>query len=286
MPGKGFLPESHAIIAFLADGSRLIPTDPFERARMWQWMCFEQYNLEPNIATLRFWMKLGKTRAELGEKLVEKKKNGYAALDVLEETLRDREYLVAGHYSLADIALYAYTHVAHEGGFDLAPYPTIRAWCERVERQPDWAPITRESERRLYAGLRSAALSRRSCGALPGRRARALLPAADKSGRCARFDDGLRDEVEHLAGGAHERGARRDVMEQRRARQEQRAALAQLERRHRRHGSGSVAVRHHQAARPQAIERADERVLADRVVDDVDAAILRRCFRLPDPIFA
>ena len=142
VPGKGFLPESHAIIAFLAEGSRLIPTDPFERARMWQWMCFEQYNLEPNIATLRFWMKLGKTRAELGEKLVEKKKNGYAALDVLEETLHDREYLSAGQYSLADIALYAYTHVAHEGGFDLAPYPAIRAWCERVERQPNWAPIT------------------------------------------------------------------------------------------------------------------------------------------------
>ncbi|MGH8239962.1 MAG: glutathione S-transferase family protein [Steroidobacteraceae bacterium] len=142
VPGKGFLPESHAIIAFLAEGSRLIPTDSFERARMWQWLCFEQYNLEPNIATLRFWMKLGRTRAELGEKLVEKKKNGYAALDVLEETLHDREYLSAGQYSLADIALYAYTHVAHEGGFDLAPYPAIRAWCERVERQPDWAPIT------------------------------------------------------------------------------------------------------------------------------------------------
>jgi glutathione S-transferase len=142
IPGKGFLPESHAIIAYLAEGTRLIPADPFERARMWQWMCFEQYNLEPNIATLRFWLKLGRTRAELGDKLVEKKKNGYAALDVLEESLRDREYLAAGQYSLADIALYAYTHVAHEGGFDLAPYPAIRAWCERVEQQPGWAPIT------------------------------------------------------------------------------------------------------------------------------------------------
>jgi glutathione S-transferase len=142
IPGKGFLSESHAIVAFLAEGTRLIPADPFERARMWQWMCFEQYNLEPNIATLRFWLKLGRTRAELGEKLVEKKKNGYAALDVLEESLRDREYLAAGHYSLADIALYAYTHVAHEGGFDLAPYPAIRAWCVRVEQQPGWAPIT------------------------------------------------------------------------------------------------------------------------------------------------
>ena len=142
VPGKGFLPESHAIIAYLADGTRLIPADQFERARMWQWMCFEQYNLEPNIGTLRFWLKLGRTRAELGEKLVEKKKNGYAALDVLEESLRDREYLAAAYYSLADISLYAYTHVAHEGGFDLAPYPAIRAWCARVERQPQWAPIT------------------------------------------------------------------------------------------------------------------------------------------------
>ena len=142
IPGKGFLPESHAIIAYLAEGTRLIPADPFERARMWQWMCFEQYNLEPNIGTLRFWLKLGRTRADLGEKLVEKKKNGYAALDVLEESLRDCEYLAAGQYSLADISLYAYTHVAHEGGFDLAPYPAIRAWCERVEKQPAWSPIT------------------------------------------------------------------------------------------------------------------------------------------------
>ncbi|HKU17389.1 MAG TPA: glutathione S-transferase family protein [Steroidobacteraceae bacterium] len=142
VPGKGFLPESHAIVAYLAEGTRLIPTDRFGRACMWQWMCFEQYNLEPNIGTLRFWLKLGRTRAELGEKLVEKKKNGYAALDVLEESLRGREYLAAGHYSLADISLYAYTHVAHEGGFDLAPYPAIRAWCARVESQPQWAPIT------------------------------------------------------------------------------------------------------------------------------------------------
>ena len=143
VPGKGFLPESHAIISFLADGSDLIPHDAFERARMWQWMCFEQYNLEPSIGTARFWIsQLGKTRAELGEKLIEKKKSGYAALDVLEEGLRGRKYLVGDRYSLADIALFAYTHVAHEGGFDLAPYPNIRGWCDRVASQPDWAPIT------------------------------------------------------------------------------------------------------------------------------------------------
>lgn len=143
VPGKGYLAESHAIIDHLAAGSALIPEDAFERARMWQWMCFEQYNLEPNIATVRFWTKyLGKTRTELGDKLVEKKKSGYAALDVLEAGLRGRRYLVADRYCLADIALYAYTHVAHEGGFDLAPYPSIRAWCDRVASQPGWKPIT------------------------------------------------------------------------------------------------------------------------------------------------
>jgi len=140
---RSYLSESHAIIAFLAEGSQLIPTDAFERARMWQWMCFEQYNLEPNIGTARLWVSLlHKTRAELGDKLIEKKKSGYAALDILEAGLQGREYLVGNRYSLADISLYAYTHVAHEGGFDLAPYPNVRAWCERIAAQPGWAPIT------------------------------------------------------------------------------------------------------------------------------------------------
>lgn len=143
VPGKGFLAESHAIISFLAEGSALIPSDAFERGQMWQWMCFEQYNLEPSIGSARFWITLlGKTRTELGEKLIEKKKGGYAALDVLEEGLRGRKYLVGDRYSLADISLYAYTHVAHEGGFDLAPYPNIRGWCDRVASQPRWEPIT------------------------------------------------------------------------------------------------------------------------------------------------
>ena len=143
VPGRGFLPESHAIIWFLAEGSALVPADAFERARMWHWMCFEQYNLEPNIGTVRFWISLlKKTRAELGEGLIEKKKHGYAALDVLEVGLRGRDFLVGNAYSLADIALFAYTHVAHEGGFDLGSYPNIRAWCDRVKAQPKWAPIT------------------------------------------------------------------------------------------------------------------------------------------------
>jgi len=143
IPGQGFLAESHAIVWFLAEGSRLVPADRLERARMWQWMCFEQYNLEPNIGTVRFWLgSLHKSEAELGEKLVEKRRNGYAALDVLEQGLKGRDFLAGGQYSLADIALYAYTHVAPEGGFSLDRYPGIRAWCARVEAQPGHVPIT------------------------------------------------------------------------------------------------------------------------------------------------
>jgi len=143
VPGRGFLAESHAIISFLAEGSRLVPADAFERARMWQWMCFEQYSLEPNVGSARFWLRsLKKTDEELGQKLIDARRNGFAALDVLELGLRDAQFLAGGRYSLADIALYAYTHVAPEGGFSLEKYPAIRAWCARIEAQPGHVPIT------------------------------------------------------------------------------------------------------------------------------------------------
>jgi glutathione S-transferase len=143
IPGQGFLSESHAIISYLAEASPLVPEDRLDRARLWQWLCFEQYNLEPNIGTARFWIaSLGKSEAELGEKLVEKRRNGRAALAVLEQGLVGRDFLVDGRYSLADIALYAYTHVAPEGGFSLDDYPAIRAWCARVAAQPGHVPIT------------------------------------------------------------------------------------------------------------------------------------------------
>jgi len=143
IPGKGYLWESHAIISYLADGSALIPTDALDRARMWQWLCFEQYNLEPNVATVRFWLhSLHKTEAELGEKLTDKRRLGFAALDVLEQGLTGRDYLVANRYTLADIALYAYTHVAEEGGFPLERYPAIRGWCARIAARPGYRPIT------------------------------------------------------------------------------------------------------------------------------------------------
>jgi glutathione S-transferase len=143
IPGRGYLGESHAIISYLAEGTSLVPADRLDRARMWQWMCFEQYNLEPNIGTARFWIaSLGKSEAELGDKLEDKRRNGHAALQVLERGLGEREFLVGDRYSLADVALYAYTHVAPEGGFALEDYPAIRAWCARVAAQPGHVPIT------------------------------------------------------------------------------------------------------------------------------------------------
>jgi glutathione S-transferase len=143
--GRGYLSESHAIIGFLAEGSALVPADRLDRARMWQWLCFEQYNLEPNVATARFWLhSLHKTEAELGEKLTEKRRLGFAALDVLEQGLAGRQFLVADQFTLADIGLYAYTHVAEEGGFPLEAYPSIRAWCARIAARPRHRPITSE----------------------------------------------------------------------------------------------------------------------------------------------
>ncbi len=143
IPGKGYLWESHAIISYLADCSALVPSDPLHRARMWQWLCFEQYNLEPNVATVRFWLhSLHKTEQELGEKLTDKRRLGFAALDVLEQGLAGQRYLVADQCSLADIGLYAYTHVAEEGGFPLDRYPAIRDWCARIAARPHHQPIT------------------------------------------------------------------------------------------------------------------------------------------------
>lgn len=141
--GQGFLSESHAIISFLAHGSHLIPDDRWQRAQMWQWLSFEQYNLEPNVATVRFWLHcLHKSEAELGERLLEKRTKGHEALSVLEQGLVQKRFLVAERFSLADIALYAYTHVAEEGGFPLQGYPRIREWMARIASLPGHAPIT------------------------------------------------------------------------------------------------------------------------------------------------
>jgi len=132
--------ESDAIIWYLAEGTQYAPLDPWGRAKALQWMFFEQYSHEPNIAVARFWLHvLGAPPSE--EALAEKQRLGYLALEALESGLEGKEFLVADRYSVADIALYAYTHVADEGGFDLARYPAIRAWCGRVVAQPGHIPI-------------------------------------------------------------------------------------------------------------------------------------------------
>jgi glutathione S-transferase len=143
VPGRGPIAESHAIVAYLAEGSALIPSDPYERALMWQWMCFEQYQLEPGVATVRFWLKsLKKSPADFGERYTERFQRGADALAVLERELKGRNWLVGDKVTLADIALFAYTHVADEAGYRFADYPAISAWIARFKALPWYAPIT------------------------------------------------------------------------------------------------------------------------------------------------
>jgi glutathione S-transferase len=143
VPGRGYLAESHAILSFLAKGTSLIPDDPWDEAVMWQWMCFEQYNLEPALGTARFWLQSLKLSPEqLGDRLIDKQTAGRAALAVLERALSGRNFLVGESYSLADIALYAYTHVAPQAGVALDPYPAIQHWIRNIETERRWAPIT------------------------------------------------------------------------------------------------------------------------------------------------
>ena len=140
-----FLAESNAILSYLADGTPFLPADRLERARVFQWMFFEQYSHEPNIATVRFWLTHLGLNDERRAQLDHKRTPGYAALGVMEDHLGRREFFVGDRYSIADIALYAYTHVADEGGFDLARFPAVLGWLERVRRQPGYVPITQKN---------------------------------------------------------------------------------------------------------------------------------------------
>jgi glutathione S-transferase len=134
------LGESNAILCFFADGTRYLHEERFERAQVLQWLFFEQYSHEPNIAVLRFWAKYAAAEPAAAQ-VEEKLKGGYAALDAMERHLSTHEFLVGERYTIADIALYAYTHVAGEGRFDLSGYPHIHAWLERVLEQPGHVAI-------------------------------------------------------------------------------------------------------------------------------------------------
>ena len=137
-----FLAESNAILFYLSEGTEYLSADRLERAQVMQWLFFEQYSHEPNIATSRFWISYLDKTDELKEALEQKRKLGYAALDVMEQHLRSHTFFVEERYTIADIALYAYTHVAHEGGFALNGFPAIQAWLERVKAQPRHISIT------------------------------------------------------------------------------------------------------------------------------------------------
>jgi glutathione S-transferase len=133
-----YLPESNAILYYLAQGSDYWPEQVYAQAQVMQWLFFEQYSHEPNIATPRFWLKNKILEATPfnTELLAQKQRAGNQALAVMNEHLASRSFFVGEQYSIADIALYAYTHVASEGGFDLTHYPAVVAWLQRVCEQP------------------------------------------------------------------------------------------------------------------------------------------------------
>ena len=137
----GYLPESNAILAYLAEGSPLAPSGRLERARMLQWMFFEQYSHEPYIAVARFILYYLPPESPRRAELPRLHERGNQALAVMEEHLRREPFFAAGRYTVADIALYAYTHCAEVAGFDLGKYPAVRAWLGRVREQPRHVPM-------------------------------------------------------------------------------------------------------------------------------------------------
>jgi glutathione S-transferase len=138
---NGFiLAESNAILAYLAKGTKFLPEDRKAFGQIFQWMFFEQYSHEPFIATSRFWLQHKPDSPEKTALLTSKRDGGRAALKIMEDHLAKSDFFV-GDYSIADIALFAYTHVAHEGGFPLDEFPQIRAWIERVKAQRGFVPM-------------------------------------------------------------------------------------------------------------------------------------------------
>jgi len=144
--GDDYLPESNAACFYLVDGSDLIPQDRFDRAAMLRWMFWEQYSHEPNIATLRFWRRfVGEDRLSEVQRaqVAAKQRGGEAALAQLDQALARTPFLVGDRVTLADIVLYAYTHVADEGGFALSAYPSVTAWLDRIAALPRFIPMNR-----------------------------------------------------------------------------------------------------------------------------------------------
>ena len=142
--GERFIPESNAACYYVAEGSSLVPTDPFDHADMLRWMFWEQYNHEPNIATLRFWMGWlapdGLSDLQRAQ-MPGKRTAGNAALKLMDDHLKGRQWFVGNAMSLADICLFAYTHVAGDAEFDLTRYPAVGEWIRRIENDPRFVPM-------------------------------------------------------------------------------------------------------------------------------------------------
>ena len=137
----GALAESNAILWYFAEGTRFLPDDRFARAQVLQWLFFEQYDHEPAIAVLRFWLAYSGRPEQFADRVEERRAAGRRALDAMERRLAGADYLVGAGLTIADIALYAYTHVADEAGFDVSGYAGISRWLERVAAEPGHAPI-------------------------------------------------------------------------------------------------------------------------------------------------
>ena len=135
------LAESNAMLCYLAEGSALLPTERYARAKVLEWLFFEQYSHEPYIATVRFWVRFLGKKDVWRERIVEAMTKGYAALGVMETQLTRTPFLAGSRYTIADIALYAYTHVADEGGYEIERYRAIGEWKRRLEAQARFKPM-------------------------------------------------------------------------------------------------------------------------------------------------
>jgi len=138
------LAESNAILWFLAEGTPYLPAHPWTRAQALQWMSFEQYRVEPTIGTVRYWTHLLKVADERRDIVIQKQGIARTALGILDQHLAEHEFIAGERYGIADIALYAYSHLAEEAGVSTAPYPALLRWFERVRAQPRHIPATAE----------------------------------------------------------------------------------------------------------------------------------------------
>jgi glutathione S-transferase len=137
-----YLPESNAILLYLAEGTALLPTEKLDRTRVMQWLFFEQYSLGMNLSRPRFWISVTHQAEQFATEIKYHHQLGYRALAVMEQHLATQPFFAVDRYTIADIALYAYTHVADAGGYEMAQFPNIKAWCNRVQAQPRYVPLS------------------------------------------------------------------------------------------------------------------------------------------------